>query len=199
MTRVRALVIPSEPLLTFTADGESARDPQGSRTWVSSRILVTALRRALRRPEHALHDVDLTVDDDRLTQLTPIFMKNKFMLGEEFSMPFVSDETVVQLRDGSFLLANDNNFPGDDARVDGEVQGTQPGQEGQAERERQAAPAAQAAGWWRRACAITRRTKTGLPSRYRRHMRFGSIASRKIHSSPLSANQAGARGTRPET
>ncbi|MFC0223896.1 esterase-like activity of phytase family protein [Nocardioides zeicaulis] len=39
---------------------------------------------------------------------------------DPFSMPFVSDETVVQLRDGSFLLANDNNFPGDDARVDGE-------------------------------------------------------------------------------
>lgn len=40
--------------------------------------------------------------------------------GEEFSFPFVSDETVVQLRDGSFVFTNDNNFPSDDARVDGE-------------------------------------------------------------------------------
>jgi glycerophosphoryl diester phosphodiesterase len=39
--------------------------------------------------------------------------------GEEFSFPFVSDETVVQMRDGSFVFTNDNNFPGDDARVDG--------------------------------------------------------------------------------
>ncbi|RYB90044.1 glycerophosphodiester phosphodiesterase [Nocardioides oleivorans] len=40
--------------------------------------------------------------------------------GEDFSFPFVSDETVVQLRDGSFVFTNDNNYPGDDARVDGE-------------------------------------------------------------------------------
>lgn len=40
--------------------------------------------------------------------------------GDPFSFPFVSDETIVQLRDGSFVLTNDNNFPGDDARVDGE-------------------------------------------------------------------------------
>ncbi len=40
--------------------------------------------------------------------------------GDPFAMPFVSDETVVQLRDGSFVLTNDNNYPGDDARVDGE-------------------------------------------------------------------------------
>lgn len=40
--------------------------------------------------------------------------------GDPFAFPFVSTETVVQLRDGSFVLANDNNYPGDDARVDGE-------------------------------------------------------------------------------
>ncbi|MCK9824276.1 esterase-like activity of phytase family protein [Nocardioides cavernae] len=39
--------------------------------------------------------------------------------GDPFAFPFVSDETVVQLRDGSFVFTNDNNFPGDDARVDG--------------------------------------------------------------------------------
>jgi glycerophosphoryl diester phosphodiesterase len=39
--------------------------------------------------------------------------------GDPFSFPFVSDETVVQLRDGSFVFTNDNNYPGDDARVDG--------------------------------------------------------------------------------
>lgn len=40
--------------------------------------------------------------------------------GEQFAFPFVSVETIVQRRDGSFVLVNDNNFPGDDARVEGE-------------------------------------------------------------------------------
>ena len=40
-------------------------------------------------------------------------------VSDPFSFPFVSVETVVQLRDGNLLTANDNNFPGDDARNPG--------------------------------------------------------------------------------
>ena len=40
-------------------------------------------------------------------------------VSDPFSFPFVSVETVVQLRDGNLLIANDNNYPGDDARVPG--------------------------------------------------------------------------------
>jgi glycerophosphoryl diester phosphodiesterase len=40
-------------------------------------------------------------------------------VSDPFSFPFVSVETVVQLRDGNLLTANDNNYPGDDARIPG--------------------------------------------------------------------------------
>lgn len=39
--------------------------------------------------------------------------------GEVFSLPVQSFETVVQLRDGSLLIGNDNNYPGNDARIPG--------------------------------------------------------------------------------
>jgi glycerophosphoryl diester phosphodiesterase len=38
---------------------------------------------------------------------------------DPFSFPLVSVEVVVQLRDGRILVANDNNYPGNDARVGG--------------------------------------------------------------------------------
>ena len=40
-------------------------------------------------------------------------------VSDPFSFPFVSVETVVRLRDGNLLIANDNNYPGDDARNPG--------------------------------------------------------------------------------
>jgi glycerophosphoryl diester phosphodiesterase len=43
----------------------------------------------------------------------------EYGVADPFSFPFVSVETVVQLRDGRLLTANDNNYPGDDARVPG--------------------------------------------------------------------------------
>ena len=36
-----------------------------------------------------------------------------------FSLPVQSFETVVQLRDGRLLIANDNNYPGNAARIAG--------------------------------------------------------------------------------
>ena len=69
------------------------------------------------------------------------------------------------------------------------------------ERDLEPAPGARAQrSWlWSRASDRTRDRNTGFPSRYRRHIRWGSIASRKIHSSPLSASHRGARGIWPET
>jgi len=40
-------------------------------------------------------------------------------VSDPFAFPMVSVETVVQLHDGRLLIANDNNYPGDDARVAG--------------------------------------------------------------------------------
>jgi len=39
--------------------------------------------------------------------------------GDPFSFPVQSFETVVQLRDGRLLIANDNNYPGNAARIAG--------------------------------------------------------------------------------
>ncbi len=38
---------------------------------------------------------------------------------DPFSLPVQSFETVVQLRDGRLLIANDNNYPGNDSRIAG--------------------------------------------------------------------------------
>ncbi|MGH3349721.1 MAG: hypothetical protein ACRDPS_03565 [Nocardioides sp.] len=68
MSRVRAIVVPSEPILTFTEQGTPARDEQGSATYVSARVVIAALRRLLQEhPTHAPETIDLHVDDSRLT------------------------------------------------------------------------------------------------------------------------------------
>ncbi|WP_309067878.1 esterase-like activity of phytase family protein [Microbacterium sp.] len=40
-------------------------------------------------------------------------------LGETYALPVQSFETVLQLRDGRLLIGNDNNYPGNDARITG--------------------------------------------------------------------------------
>jgi hypothetical protein len=68
MSRVRRVVVPSEPILTFTAQGSPSRDAEGSETFVSARVVTTALRRLLQEhPTHAPETIDLHVDDGRLT------------------------------------------------------------------------------------------------------------------------------------
>lgn len=46
-------------------------------------------------------------------------------IGDEFSFPFQSVETVVPLRNGSLLLANDNNYPNNSARYPGRPDDTE--------------------------------------------------------------------------
>lgn len=68
MSRVRRVVVPSEPILTFTAQNTPSRDEQGSETFVSARVVTTALRLLLQEhPTHAPETIDLHVDDSRLT------------------------------------------------------------------------------------------------------------------------------------
>lgn len=40
-------------------------------------------------------------------------------VGDPFSFPLVSVEVVLELRDGKILVGNDNNYPGNDARITG--------------------------------------------------------------------------------
>jgi hypothetical protein len=66
MSRVRGLVRPAEPVLVLGPDGPE-QDDQGSRTYVSSRVVVDALRRVLQaHPTHAPERIDLRLEDTRL-------------------------------------------------------------------------------------------------------------------------------------
>ncbi|MFE6649997.1 hypothetical protein ACFVJS_25795 [Nocardioides sp. NPDC057772] len=68
MSRVRRVVVPSEPILTFTEQGTSTRDEEGSETFVSARVLTAALRRLLQaHPTHAPEAIELHVDEGGLT------------------------------------------------------------------------------------------------------------------------------------
>ncbi len=70
LRRVASLARPGEPLLVHTASGEATQDDAGSQTYLSSRILTTALRRLLQSaPTHAPTGIDLEVDERRLTAI----------------------------------------------------------------------------------------------------------------------------------
>lgn len=70
MSRVRRVVVPSEPILTFTAQGTPSRDAEGSETFVSARVITSALRRLLQEhPTHAPESIELHVEDSRLTRI----------------------------------------------------------------------------------------------------------------------------------
>ncbi|WP_137292881.1 hypothetical protein [Nocardioides dongxiaopingii] len=69
MAGVRSLRTPSDPIRVHT-DGPPARDDDGSHTYVSSRVVVDALRRLLQRdPTHAPAGIGLRVDGDRLAAI----------------------------------------------------------------------------------------------------------------------------------
>lgn len=65
MDRVRAVVTPAESILTSPPDPST----DGSRTWISARVVIAELRRALGDDTTALSDVDLVLEGDRLTQV----------------------------------------------------------------------------------------------------------------------------------
>ncbi len=67
MSRVRGLVRPGDPILVHAAGGGPDQDDHGSRTYVSTRVVVDALRRALMaEPTHAPARIDLSLTDSRL-------------------------------------------------------------------------------------------------------------------------------------
>lgn len=66
MNRVRSAVRPSEPLLTYAADGGVAQDEAGSRTWVAARLVTTALRDSLRTAAYAPSDIAPEIQDEQL-------------------------------------------------------------------------------------------------------------------------------------
>ena len=61
----------------------------------------------------------LVLDALRIANPYGIGAGDGYGTGEVFSLPVQSFETVVQLKDGSLLIGNDNNYPGNDARIPG--------------------------------------------------------------------------------
>lgn len=61
----------------------------------------------------------LVVDALRIQNPDGIGAGDGYGTGAVFSLPVQSFETVVQLKDGRLLIGNDNNYPGNDARVPG--------------------------------------------------------------------------------
>ncbi|WP_139977343.1 hypothetical protein [Nocardioides litoris] len=64
-SKVRTVVGPSDPVLVRDASGATVLDADGSRTWVSTRVLLTLAREALTTATHAAESVrfDLGGDD----------------------------------------------------------------------------------------------------------------------------------------
>ncbi|GAA4366712.1 esterase-like activity of phytase family protein [Agromyces bauzanensis] len=61
----------------------------------------------------------LVLDALRIANPDLIGAGDGYGTGEAFSLPVQSFETVVRLRDGRLLIGNDNNYPGNDARITG--------------------------------------------------------------------------------
>lgn len=61
----------------------------------------------------------LVVDALRIANPDGIGAGDGYGTGAIFSLPVQSFETVVRLRNGDLLIGNDNNYPGNDARVPG--------------------------------------------------------------------------------
>lgn len=64
--RLRSVLDPAVPILVHDARGLLEHDDQGSRTWVTDRVVKTALRRALDDPAFAPSALRLVVDEGRL-------------------------------------------------------------------------------------------------------------------------------------
>ena len=83
---------------------------------VTKRIYEVDLRRA---DAQGYLEKTLVVDALRIANPDGIGGGGGYGTGEVFSLPVQSFETVVQLKDGRLLIANDNNYPGNDARIPG--------------------------------------------------------------------------------
>ncbi|RIQ26880.1 esterase-like activity of phytase family protein [Jiangella rhizosphaerae] len=72
-----------------------------------------------RRDRDGYVSKSLVLDALRIDNPLGIDAGEGYGLGETFALPVQSFETVLRLKDGRILIGNDNNYPGNDARVTG--------------------------------------------------------------------------------
>ncbi|MDO9380405.1 MAG: hypothetical protein Q7T56_16295 [Nocardioidaceae bacterium] len=71
MGQVRRTVMPSDPVVVHGPDGAVAQDDQGSRSYVSARVVVAALRTRLTSAAFSPSAIRVTTDDDdRCSEVT---------------------------------------------------------------------------------------------------------------------------------
>ena len=83
---------------------------------VTKRVYEVDLRRA---DAQGYLEKTLVLDALRIANPDGIGAGDGYGTGEVFSLPVQSFETVLQLKDGNLLIGNDNNYPGNDARIPG--------------------------------------------------------------------------------
>ena len=72
-----------------------------------------------RRDAEGFARKELVLDALKIANPHDLAVGDGYGTGDPFSLPVQSFETIVQLRDGRLLIANDNNYPGNAARVPG--------------------------------------------------------------------------------
>ncbi|GAA3531202.1 hypothetical protein AFL01nite_17680 [Aeromicrobium flavum] len=78
-----------------------------------------------RRDRDGHVEKELVLDALKIANPAGIGAGDGYGTGDPFSLPVQSFETIVQLRDGRLLIGNDNNYPGNDARVPGRPDDTE--------------------------------------------------------------------------
>lgn len=66
--RVRTVIVPSRPVLSWDAQGRRVLDAKGTQVTVASRDVVVLLRRRLQSDRFVADDVDLDIEDHRLAR-----------------------------------------------------------------------------------------------------------------------------------
>ncbi|MFF2389239.1 esterase-like activity of phytase family protein [Agromyces sp. NPDC058104] len=105
-----AFTVKNDVLLVVERD-----DFEGEQS-VTKRVYQVNLKRA---DAEGYLEKTLVLDALRIANPDGIGAGDGYGTGEVFSLPVQSFETIVQLKDGRLLIGNDNNYPGNDARVPG--------------------------------------------------------------------------------
>ncbi|RZS68547.1 glycerophosphoryl diester phosphodiesterase [Agromyces ramosus] len=105
-----AFTVRNDVLLLIERD-----DFEGAQS-VTKRVYEVDLRRA---DAQGYLEKTLVLDALRIANPDGIGAGDGYGTGAVFSLPVQSFETVLQLKDGNLLIGNDNNFPGNDARIPG--------------------------------------------------------------------------------